>query len=107
MTGNKRFYLNKGFGTLNVLDMTPDNEKIYENKSSKDMGLLVDLLNELHEERQISIRLAKTNQGKKTRLKNYLKFKYGVSEDKLREIMIDDKWLSEYNDDGNLVIRND
>ena len=65
---------------------------------------IISELNTLHEERQILIRLRKDNQGKKTRLKNYLKFEYGVSDEKLREIMTDDKWLGEYDDDGNVVI---
>lgn len=52
MTENKRFTLHKGLDTLNIMDNTKFNEHIYINKSSKDMELLVGVLNELHEENQ-------------------------------------------------------
>lgn len=46
----KRFTLHKGLDTLNIMDNTKFNEHIYINKSSKDMELLVGVLNALHEE---------------------------------------------------------
>ena len=48
----KRFTLHKGLDTLNIMDNAKFNEHIYINKSSKDMKLLVGVLNELHEENQ-------------------------------------------------------
>lgn len=50
MTENKRFTLHKGLDTLNIMDNTKFNEHIYINKSSKDMELLVGVLNAQHEE---------------------------------------------------------
>ena len=46
----KRFTLHKGVDTLNIMDNTKFHEHIYINKSSKDMELLVGVLNALHEE---------------------------------------------------------
>ena len=46
----KRFTLHKGLDTLNIMDNTPYNEHIYINKSSRDMALVVEVLNMLHEE---------------------------------------------------------
>ena len=48
----KRFTLHKGLDTLNIMDNTKFNEHIYINKSSKDMELLVGVLNALHEENE-------------------------------------------------------
>ena len=48
----KRFTLHKGVDTLNIMDNTKFHEHIYINKSSKDMELLVKVLNALHEENQ-------------------------------------------------------
>lgn len=48
----KRFTLHKGLDTLNIMDNTKFNEHIYINKSSKDMKLLVGVLNAQHEEIQ-------------------------------------------------------
>ena len=48
----KRFTLHKGLDTLNIMDNTKFNEHLYINKSSKDMKLLVGVLNALHEENQ-------------------------------------------------------
>ena len=45
----KRFTLHKGLDTLNIIDNTKFNEHIYINKSSKDMKLLVSVLNAQHE----------------------------------------------------------
>ena len=52
MTENKRFTLHKGLDTLNIMDNTKFNEHNYINKSSKDMELLVGVLNAQHEEIQ-------------------------------------------------------
>ena len=49
----KRFTLHKGVDTLNIMDNTKFHEHIYINKSSKDMELLVKVLNTLHEENTI------------------------------------------------------
>lgn len=91
----KRFEVEKNDKWICIFDNGESIGNVYD---------VCDMLNHLYEEKQIAIRLAKSNQGKKTRLKNYLKFEYGVSDEKLTEIMTDDKWLGEYDDDGNLVM---
>ena len=50
---DKRFYLNEGdVGILKILDIKEDNERIYLTSSKSDMKMVVELLNELHEENQ-------------------------------------------------------
>lgn len=46
----KRFYLNKGFSTLNILDIK--DEQIYCNNSTEDMNVIVGILNELSNENE-------------------------------------------------------
>lgn len=49
----KRFYLNEGeVGILKILDLKEDNEAIYHTASKSDMKMVVELLNELHEEKE-------------------------------------------------------
>ena len=48
----KRFTLHKGLDTLNIMDNTLYNEHIYVNKSSKDMALVVELLNTFNDENE-------------------------------------------------------
>ena len=50
---DKRFYLNEGdVGILKILDIKEDNERIYLTSSKSDMKMVVELLNELHEENE-------------------------------------------------------
>ena len=50
---DKRFYLNEGdVGILKILDIKEDNERIYLTSSKSDIKMVVELLNELHEENE-------------------------------------------------------
>ena len=103
MTENKRFTLHKGFDTLNIMDNTKFNEHIYINKSSKDMELLVGVLNELWEElvelKNKQIKSIEENEQLKSEKEHYKKQvdeldgllnKYEITFEELEEILGND-----------------